>query len=29
LTARNAFVTAMAIFDGSNDTTLPLRRITL
>ena len=28
-TARNAFVTAMAIFDGSNDTTVPLRRMTL
>src|ERR1700682_553517 len=29
LTARNALVTAMAIFDGSNATTAPLRRMTL
>src|SRR5260370_17080350 len=29
LTARNALVTAMAIFDGSNPTTAPLRRLTL
>src|SRR5438132_3962091 len=29
LTARNALVTAMAIFDGSKPTTAPLRRITL
>src|ERR1700676_916002 len=29
LTARNALVTAMAIFDGSNATTEPLRRMTL
>src|SRR6266540_2686554 len=28
-TARNAFVIAMVIFDGSNGTTAPLRRITL
>src|SRR6185295_8063663 len=29
LTARKALVTAIAIFDGSNATTAPLRRITL
>src|SRR5664279_2023374 len=29
LTARNALVTAMAIFDGSKATTAPLRRMTL
>src|SRR5580704_8567426 len=29
LTARNALVTAIAIFDGSNATTAPLRRMTL
>src|SRR3977135_2934751 len=29
LTARKALVTAMAIFDGSNATTAPLRRMTL